>query len=59
MKHDCEDHMVGIEIRGVYDGVLYWRCGKCNKAWHRWPKDECPRLHAAAEPYVNKESKKK
>jgi len=31
---------IGIEIRGVYDGVLYWQCPDCGRAWNRWsPKD--------------------
>lgn len=25
----------GHEIRGVYDGVLFWTCGKCQHAWPR------------------------
>jgi hypothetical protein len=27
---------VGHEIRGVYDGVLFWSCPDCGKAWPRW-----------------------
>lgn len=28
---------IGHEIRGVYDGVLYWRCPDCHRPYHRWP----------------------
>jgi hypothetical protein len=27
--------IVGIEVRGVYDGVLYWVCETCNTAFPR------------------------
>jgi hypothetical protein len=31
--------LVGIEIRGEYDGVSYWECRNCNTAWRRnFPK---------------------
>lgn len=26
---------IGIEVQGVYDGVLYWRCPDCDRAWER------------------------
>lgn len=29
------DSIVGIEVRGVYDGVLYWMCTLCGLAWSR------------------------
>ncbi len=28
--------IIGIEIRGVYDGVAYWECPDCDVRWHRW-----------------------
>lgn len=28
--------LTGIEIRGEYDGVLYWHCPKCNGRWNRF-----------------------
>jgi hypothetical protein len=28
--------MVGVEIRGVFDGVLYWVHQRCNTAIQRW-----------------------
>jgi hypothetical protein len=27
---------IGHEISGVYDGVLFWSCPDCGKAWERW-----------------------
>ncbi|MBQ1047835.1 hypothetical protein KBX50_05100 [Micromonospora sp. C51] len=41
-----------VEIRGVYDGGLFWACPDCDGRWHRWPPGS--RLHAAAEPYVQR-----
>jgi hypothetical protein len=28
--------IAGYEVRGVYDGVLYWVCLACGHAWARW-----------------------
>jgi hypothetical protein len=38
---------LGVEIRGVYDGVLYWQCPDCGGTWHRWPEGD-PLRHAAS-----------
>lgn len=46
--------LVGVEVRGVYDGILYWMCPSCEHRWHRWSYEDQPRLHAAAEPYVSR-----
>lgn len=27
---------VGVEVQGVYDGVLFWQCPDCDGRWHRW-----------------------
>lgn len=27
---------IGMCVRGVYDGILYWLCPDCGGAWHRW-----------------------
>ncbi len=43
--------VIGMEVRGVYDGVLYWQCPDCGGRWHRWPPGD--RLHGRAEQYVN------
>jgi hypothetical protein len=29
---------IGVEVRGVYDGVLLWQCPDCGGRWHRWPE---------------------
>jgi hypothetical protein len=28
--------LIGIEVRGVYDGVLLWECPDCQKRWRRF-----------------------
>jgi len=28
--------VIGIEIQGMYDGVLYWQCKKCEGYLHRF-----------------------
>lgn len=45
---------MGVEVRGVYDGVLYWQCNICGWAWHRWSPDVLRQrpLHLKAIPYV-------
>lgn len=42
----------GHEIRGAYDGVLFWACPYCGHAWQRWPKGE--RLHKVAQVYIDR-----
>ena len=37
---ECEapaGQLIGHEVRGVYDGVLFWSCGACGHIWNRWP----------------------
>lgn len=29
-------HLVGIEVRGKYDGISYWQCPFCKTTWDRW-----------------------
>lgn len=41
---------IGIEVRGVYDGVLYWACPDCRGTWHRWPEGHY--LHKRAAKYI-------
>jgi Zn ribbon nucleic-acid-binding protein len=41
-------HVVGVEVRGVYDGVLYWECLSCGHRWHRWPEGHELRRRAHA-----------
>lgn len=32
----CGTSYIGIEIQGVYDGILFWQCAAGHR-WHRWP----------------------
>lgn len=45
------ERQIGVEVWGVYDGILYWRCPDCGGHWHRWA--EGTDLRRKAEPYVN------
>ncbi|MGH3985935.1 MAG: hypothetical protein ACRDTZ_01275 [Pseudonocardiaceae bacterium] len=40
---------IGVEIRGVYDGVLFYSCPACYGTWNRWDRDRDPRLWEKAE----------
>lgn len=42
---------IGVEVQGVYDGVLYWQCPDCEGAWQRFPKGDV--RHTAAMPYID------
>ncbi len=44
---------LGVEIAGVYDGVLYWTCPDCGGRWHRFDEGSHPR--SLAEKYVTGE----
>jgi hypothetical protein len=44
--------MMGVEVQGAYDGVLYWQCPDCGGRWHRWA--EGTRLHEVAKQYVER-----
>lgn len=44
--------MIGVEMRGVYDGVLFLECLNCGERWHRWPEGH--NLRRRAEPYVER-----
>lgn len=39
-----------VEIRGVYDGGLFFQCPDCGGRWHRWSVGSD--LHTKAQPYV-------
>ena len=45
-----QDAILGIEVRGVYDGVLYWQCMACGHTFHRFPPEHY--LFVRAEPYI-------
>jgi hypothetical protein len=42
-------HAVMVEVRGVYDGGLYFMCPNCRGTWHRWPVGHPLHDKAAAE----------
>ncbi len=42
--------MIGVEVRGVYDGQLFCQCPDCGHRWHRWPKGT--RQYNAAERFL-------
>ncbi len=46
----CGGEPLGIVVRGVYDGVLFWKCQACGMAWHRF-EDGCRRR--AAQGYID------
>lgn len=39
-----------VQIRGLYDGGLFFECPDCGDRWHRWPEGHW--LRRKAEPYV-------
>jgi len=39
---------LGIEVQGVYDGILIWKCEKCNHMWPRFSEENSERLHKKA-----------
>jgi hypothetical protein len=36
--------LIGIEIQGEYDGVLYWKCPDCESYWGRFSGNEVTNL---------------
>lgn len=31
--------IIGVEVQGTYDGVLYWQCPFCDGKWPRFGKE--------------------
>lgn len=48
----CNGEPLGYEVRGVYDGVLFWLCQACGSAWNRWSQTDAHR-HRVAQGYVD------
>lgn len=44
--------VIGHEVRGVYDGVLFWSCPDCGQAWPRFTEDD--RLGRQAREHVDR-----
>lgn len=40
-----------VEIRGVYDGGLFYHCDECKYSWHRWTVLQV--LNKVAQPYID------
>lgn len=41
---------MGVNVPGVYDGALFWRCMFCGHEWHRFTDE---RMRSRAESYMN------
>jgi transposase-like protein len=54
--NDVPAKTIGYEVRGVYDGVLFWICAECNTAYQRWGHQD--RLHDVARPYIEEHNRK-
>ena len=50
--HLREEETIGVEVPGVFDGVLYWQCPSCDGAIHRFPAEHP--LRARAEGWMAK-----
>ncbi len=42
---------IGVQVSGVYDGVLYWMCPDCGHTWHRFAEGTA--LYNRAEKAMN------
>lgn len=42
--------LIGMEIQGVYDGMLYWICPDCDVAYQRFSD---PGMRAKAQPFID------
>lgn len=49
----ASDDITGIEVRGVYDGVLFWVCSDCAHAWPREFFDPMTRRATIAREYAD------
>lgn len=53
MTHSCsESNAIGVEVRGIYDGILYWICKECGGAFHRFDYDDY--RYERAKDFVNR-----
>jgi hypothetical protein len=43
--------MVGVELRGIYQGVCYWWCPICDRRVHRFP--ETDPIHARVQMFIH------
>jgi hypothetical protein len=47
----------GVELSGVYDGVLFWCCNGCGRAFERFPPGH--QLHSVAAGHISKWNEQK
>jgi hypothetical protein len=45
--------LIGIEVRGVFDGILYWECPDCHA---KWPRFNMGRLRDQALEYIGSQT---
>jgi rubrerythrin len=45
------DRLIGVEVSGVYDGILVWCCPDCGHLWPRHGQDR-PGPRASAERFI-------
>lgn len=60
VKREAPTHYsrkIGVELPGVYDGVLLWQCPACDANWHRWGSN-AP-WYAAAERFITEQNKRR
>lgn len=49
----CDTDPWSIEVRGIHDGTLLWRCPTCG---HTWPRFDRGPLHQAALDFITRTS---
>lgn len=47
---------IGVEIRGVYDGTLFYTCPDCGIAWQRWQAGS--HRAAQAQPWIDDQNER-
>jgi hypothetical protein len=51
-KHYAPPHrfsrLVGVEVRGGYDGVSFWECPDCKARWDRFTQRKVVNAHASS-----------
>lgn len=50
------DQVAGVELWGIYDGILYWQCLPHGHRWHRFPPNH--HLRIMAEQYMRNEEQR-
>ena len=52
---ECKGEPIGVNVRGMYDGILFWKCQECGKAWQRFGQDDFGALllRNRAQPFID------